>query len=948
MTDHILTKTYDGLRGFSTDSKFVRPANVSDKAINMVRLPDGTFSPRRGYQVQIDDVGGLGMSTYEDLSTGQNLPVCISRDGNLYVQQSGSMTISFSDPNSNPASYITYEIYVDPSLVSDNQTCDFDPYLSVDDTALVDDCMKFRAKQKLAYASVAIGSGSATYSGTLSGAPITPGTIYMTDGTLSLSDDSLGGFDGDTGVGTNTINYTTGAYTVTLSGATGALVADYSSTLQSQFNQCLGKGFLEASPYSVADIITDLGAITGVTVVSSGNTNYPAAFLDITEETIIPHGKSATLVWYYWENANRTVASTFSGIAAKINSDDLINASFAAYENDLYIATPFDAVHKYDGQTVYKAGMPEGTAPGLAVVASGTGIDAGDHTYFVSHEQVDATGRIVEGVVSDTTTITVGANEDVNVTVTNLLQGSGWNTNCAIVNGAGQTNVNTITVDDGSGGPHTLSVGDTAYFYDSVEGDYVTREVTANTASTITVAGNAVTVADNAVISNNLRINIYRTKAGLTEPGYEVVSIPNNSYASTQVYLDQILDANLGTQYTAPERASDPPPSNVGVVIPYANLLVFTDDRNNDDLVWFSEPNNPEYVSASSNGFIVPSNDDDVTGAGVAGSTLIIFKEKSIYAVSGDLVNNQFTVESVSSGANIGAVSHHTIAQVGQLLYFLHTNGVYTLAETEIFPTDKFGNPVPISIMIDQIFREDPFEADHRLIGRRATAINYSKDNQYLLFLPAEDVAAPKGANLNSRVLCYDYQGKNWFEWTRVNAAGGWYVQDDDLFWQERLVKNNTITAKKYKQHRKYRLIDQVDHVTPIRVTFESSWEDMGQPRVRKKFVRTVLLFDEISAIFQENIPTMCFYTYRDWVDGRISTSADVMQKIQSKAWSTDSWSWLAWSGYQDSFITIASKGGTVSKSMKIGLRLNTINTSFRLQGFQLEVAKDFGRTIVR
>lgn len=947
MPQHVLSKTYSTLRGFSTDSKFVRPANISDKAINMVRLPDGTFAPRRGYQVQTDDIGGLGIGIYENLDSSLIEPLCIHRDGNLYVQREGSMTISFTDPNSNPESYVSFEIYVDPELVSDDQTCNFDPYLVVDDRALVDDCMKFRMYQRLAYSGVSVGSGSTTYSGSFTGGPITPGSILITDGTYILQDDAVGGFIGDVGVGTNTIDYTTGAYTVTFSAVTGAEVASYRSTVQSQFNQCIGKGFGVVSPYSINSLISLIGAVTGVTVTSTGNTSYPAAFIEIEELTNIADGESVTLYWYYWESVNRTVASTFSGLAAQINSSDFKNASFAAFEESIYIADPYDEVQKYDGQTVYRAGMPQGDTPAPVGAGSGTGVDAGTHLYYTTYEQVDHNGRIVEGRLSESGSVTLGGAEDVNVVVEPLQQSSGWNTNCAVVAGT-QAGVNTITVDDGSGGAPTLRVGDSAYFYDGVTGDYVVREVTARTASSITVDGNAVNVSDNDPISNNLKINIYRTAAGGTE-AYLVATIPNNSYATTMTYLDQTSDATLVTlaPYATPARQPDPPP-RVGVVLAFNNQIIYTDDPVNDDYVWFSEAGNPEYVSEAFNNFIIPSNDDDVTGAGVAGSTLIIFKDKSIYAVNGDLITSQFSVQTVAPGSNIGAVSHHTIASVGGLIYFLHTNGVYTLAETQLYPTDSFGNPIPLSIMIDQIFRQDKFEDDEKFVFKRAVATNYTKDNQYLLFLPSEDADGPRAANNHSRVLAYDYQGKNWFEWTRINAAGGWYVLNDNLYWQERQEKNSSITAKKYKQHRKYRLIDQVDHVTPIRTTWESSWEDLGQPRVRKKFIRTCLLFDEISAVYQQNIPTLCFYSYKDWVEGRLSTSADVMQKINSNQWSTDHWDWLSWSGYQDSFITIPLKGGTVAKSLKIGLQLNTINTSFKLQGFQQEMSPDFNRTIVR
>lgn len=953
--NHVLTKTYSVLRGFSTDSKYVRPANVADLAVNIIRLPDGTLSPRRGYQVQIDDIGGLGSGVYDNKETGIVGPVCIHRDGNLYVEQIGSMTISFDDPNNNPASYVSYEIFVDPASVSDNQTCDFDPYLIVDDSALVNDCIQFRFRKLDAFSDVAVGSGSATYTSSLAGFPLTPGSVLMTDGTLTIQDDAIGGFIGDVGVGVNTIDYSTGAYTVTFSGVTGTVTASYRTTLQQQFNTCMGKGYGVSSPFSISSLISLLTGITGVSVISTGNTSLPGAFLEIAEESIIADGQSVTLNWYYWESANRTVAATFSGLAAQINDDDFRIATFAAYEEVIYIASKFDEVQKYDGQTVYRAGMPQAVTPGLNAVGGGSVTD-GPHIYYVTHEQLDATGRIVEGRTSVGADITTVGGQNVEVTVTNLVQGSGWNTNGAIVNGT-QAAVNTITVNDGSGGVHSMQVDDSAYFQ-VTGGGYETRQITAVTAFTITVAGAAVDVTDAAPISNNLKINIYRTSDSGTEP-FLITTLANNSYAApplhTQEFLDTLSDAiaEANRRYVFPAREPDPPPK-VGVIISFGRQLIFTDDPVNDDHVWFSDitdqlgSSNPEYVPAAKNSFIVPSNNDNVTGAGVSGSTLLIFKDKSIYAVNGDLLNDRFLVTSIAPGSNIGCVTHHTIASVGGLVYFLHSNGVYAIAETQLYPTDKNGNPIPITIMIDRIFREDKFEEDERYVLKRATAINYTKDNQYLLFLPAEEKTGPRASNDHSRVLCYDHQGKNWFEWTRVDAAGGWYVINDDLYWQDRKRKNNTITCKKYKQHRKYRLIDHVDHVTPTRVTWGSSWEDTGQPFVRKKFVRSGLLFDDISSMFQQNIPTLCFTSYKDWVDERQSTRVDIMQKINSTKWSSDHWSWLKWSGYQDTFITIRLKGGTVAKSLKISLQLNTINSSFRLQGFQQEIVPDFRRTIVR
>ena len=58
--NHIITRQIGNLRGFSTDSIFVRPSNVADTAVNIQRAPDGTIQIRRGYQCQIAAIGGLG------------------------------------------------------------------------------------------------------------------------------------------------------------------------------------------------------------------------------------------------------------------------------------------------------------------------------------------------------------------------------------------------------------------------------------------------------------------------------------------------------------------------------------------------------------------------------------------------------------------------------------------------------------------------------------------------------------------------------------------------------------------------------------------------------------------------------------------------------------------------------------------------------------------------
>ncbi|HNX01965.1 MAG TPA: ubiquitin-activating E1 FCCH domain-containing protein, partial [Candidatus Cloacimonadota bacterium] len=82
--NHILTKKIGNLRGISTDSLYLRPANVASEAKNIQRAPDGTLQIRRGYQCQIANIGGLGIGSFDNPSEDTVLTCCIGLDGFLY------------------------------------------------------------------------------------------------------------------------------------------------------------------------------------------------------------------------------------------------------------------------------------------------------------------------------------------------------------------------------------------------------------------------------------------------------------------------------------------------------------------------------------------------------------------------------------------------------------------------------------------------------------------------------------------------------------------------------------------------------------------------------------------------------------------------------------------------------------------------------------------------
>jgi hypothetical protein len=626
-------------------------------------------------------------------------------------------------------------------------------------------------------------------------------------------------------------------------------------------------------------------------------------------------------------------------------------------------------------------------------VVAGFSVLPGDTVYFIDTAGVEHK-RIVSSVSNANLTINIMGDPVTISMSTNFTdyEVSEVFGNVAIVNGD-QTNVNTINVNVG----YTINPKDIVSFTDSL-GNLQRRNVTATGAGTITIDQTPVTIfgltliasenqrtnaitlqrlnpvaanmtnpfngnmSNYAVISNNLRVNIYRTLVGqnFNVPGteiYLVASIPNDGTTAVQNYIDGLPDSEIQSSlaYSNPAEIPTPPPISKYVKA-FGNQMFYGGGERgqyaNSDNVFFSQGNQPEVVPLATNFVTVPNMDDDITGLGISGTTFVITKNNSLWAVTGSTLTGQVQVLQIAQGKNIGCAAHASIATVGTLMYFLHTNGVYAITENQLFPTDPFGNPIPLSLPIDVLFRETPYLPSYRFVLKRSVAVNFTKDNQYLLFIPTEDANSQiRTANVNSVILCYDYQEKNWFSWNNMNAAGGMVVIDDDLYFQERRFSGvNGNSSNLYKQHRFYRLVDHADHAGPQMCAWKSSWEDLGQPEVRKKFSHCVLLMNRLSDLFQYNNPKMVFSTYLNRLGNLQNTIANITQtdNVRNSSWSYSTWGWGYWSGYQDTFVTVNLKGGTVAKSIQVGFTIQGINMDIRLAGFQLEAIPENRKTIAR
>lgn len=607
-------------------------------------------------------------------------------------------------------------------------------------------------------------------------------------------------------------------------------------------DESLGLGYDEAAPVTIADLATAINATTNFNAVATGDTTVSAAFLEIIRDfDLSASGGAATVQAAYWEEINKTVSAPFDNFEADKDSTDFELMSGVQIQNVLYLAGGgVDYMHKYDGQTLYRAGLPEVSSL-TAAIGAATGITGSNYLYAARMIQYDAAGNVFEGNIRYTSNALSPANQKINVTVGNSVAGSGFNTNCAIVNGA-QVGVTTITVDSG----HTMKVGDTAYFLDGSTGNYVERTVTAKASTTITIDGANVNVADNAVISNNLRIGIYRSKTSGSTPTvwYHLVDLPNDSFNATQVYVDAVADGSLGDQLIEPLTDRSAPPL-LKYITMFQNQMVGGGCPTAKSTLFWSDVDGCEYFPADENSQNLDTIvGDDISGVFPNNEILAVFKDKSINLVSGQIAENRLRFDWLTH--DIGCISHNTIREVQGETCWLSDRGPYRMVSGQL--PRPLGENKDGGGRIEPVFDQKGVAEEDYLWLKRAYAINDRDNQKYIIHIPAESEVGlgDRYTNENSVLFVWDYAkgmvSGSWLQWDTLDLSGGAVLFEGDFYFQDRRYTDFFLDpGVKHMLHRRHTLKDAwayQDNAEAIEFDYGTCWETVNDASVRKKFLK--------------------------------------------------------------------------------------------------------------
>lgn len=606
--------------------------------------------------------------------------------------------------------------------------------------------------------------------------------------------------------------------------------------------------------------------------------------------------------------ADQVAAETEAAIEADVYSSSVASATITVTDNAVGVRSPNASA----GTTSFTVTTTtEGTA---------TGLGGGIFKYKLTAIQRDANGVIIEGNPTSEVSIDFSAStKDAQISIQGIQATTGYNTGCAIVNG-NQASATTITVDSG----HTLKVGDQAYLYDSTASvlAYVTKTVTAIAATTITVNA-AVSVTDNLVISNGLKIAIYRTEEDGSD-FFLVVELPNDSINGSFLYTDSKPDAQLGEQYTAPVVDRSPPGSFKFLSI-YKGVGVATGFDSDQDRVSFSDIDSLEYWPADTGEFVVDTTNGDRTSAVLNNNEACVIGKigpddqlGSVHVVYGTLDENAgFSVETKSQSLGIPAQSGIFDFEPGNSGYVTSQGVSYQVG----------GNmPTSISDRIRTVFEERDF-GSIRLYLKRAVAINDAESERVMVFLPIEPESGTKYAHATSPCWVFDYslrasgeRASRWIKWTNINAAAGMVRIGADIYFSERRLSpySGQVDHILYKMNRLGTSSDYIDHVSTIGSEITSFWEHDDAPSQFKDF-KTIKLWSFSTASF-----SVTLNVYADYLDG----NAIVTETVSFAG------------AFDDDNLVHISDGKT--QAIKVNITHGQALQKFQLSGWEIQTAKTY------
>jgi len=309
---------------------------------------------------------------------------------------------------------------------------------------------------------------------------------------------------------------------------------------------------------------------------------------------------------------------------------------------------------------------------------------------------------------------------------------------------------------------------------------------------------------------------LYRTLEGSGVSGayYFLTTLP----VSATTFLDTISSGSLGSEAFSDQGK---PPAYEFAITHQERL--FCNDSQNPQFLWYSDLGNP-FVFASTNFIKIADGDGEkITGLGVQGNSVIVFKENSVWAIYMPSTNDLEWVR-IKTNAKYGCVSHRSILEYEQQLMYLgqqnkKITGWYAFLGNTTQPdvtalrvTTMFGDAKSDRIEPD-VFQIQPDYKD------QSAGLVFDNKLWYAVTYGAGNTA-------NNRVYQFDFVRRSksrkigsWVPFTGINA-NDFTVMEDEIYFGTSLAEGYVYRANDGTYN---------DNGEPINSYFETKEFDGGE-----------------------------------------------------------------------------------------------------------------------
>lgn len=316
---------------------------------------------------------------------------------------------------------------------------------------------------------------------------------------------------------------------------------------------------------------------------------------------------------------------------------------------------------------------------------------------------------------------------------------------------------------------------------------------------------------------------IVRTKE-VGSGGGSIYFVVASGVALDTDYFDNTSDANLVEDFLLPPFELTASTNGKYIDI-WRNSIVMTGFIDDPDKVLFEDVQYTEGFSVS-NSFLTSSRiGGENSGIMAQDNAMYVFKEDSIFIVSGDLNTSQFQVDKITE-EGIGAVANDSIIESQGRIWFMSKEGVYSIS------TDGLkGESSELTPIFEKEYTTEQL--------RNCVAFNNTLENK-LYF----NIVSPFQTNttlVDNKTYVFNLNVQKWFIWDVIDFSGGISIKGRDIWFLGDFSFSGANIASYKRFSRTFTNLDYADRGEPIITVFKSFWDTLGEPSVQKKFVRLKL-----------------------------------------------------------------------------------------------------------